>query len=128
VVVVMPHWGTQYTARPEPIQRRVARDLARAGADLVVGGHPHWVQGADLVDGTLVVNSLGNFVFDMDFSEQTREGLVLEAVFWGDQLMAADFVPYRIAVDFAPRVVPYAHASRTFDRFWRFSSLAATPR
>ena len=125
VVVVMPHWGTQYTERPEPIQRTVARALARAGADLVVGGHPHWVQGADLVDGTLVVNSLGNFVFDMDFSEQTREGLVLEAVFWGDRLMAADFVPYRIAVDFAPRVQRYADASGTFDRFWRFSSLAS---
>ena len=46
VVTVVPHWGTQYTHRPEPIQGRVARALVGAGADLVVGGHPHWVQGA----------------------------------------------------------------------------------
>ena len=51
----------------------------RAGADLVVGGHPHWVQGSESVRGALVVYSLGNFVFDMDFSRRTQEGAVLEA-------------------------------------------------
>ena len=66
VVVVLPHWGTQYTHLPEPVQRTVARRLVEAGADLVVGGHPHWVQGADVVDGVPVLHSLGNFVFDMD--------------------------------------------------------------
>jgi poly-gamma-glutamate capsule biosynthesis protein CapA/YwtB (metallophosphatase superfamily) len=123
VVTVLPHWGTQYTERPEPIQGRVARALVAAGADLVVGGHPHWVQGASLVDDSLVVNSLGNFVFDMDFMEETQVGLVLETVFWGDQLMSAEFVPYRIGPDFAPRVVPYADADDVLDLFWRFSSL-----
>jgi poly-gamma-glutamate capsule biosynthesis protein CapA/YwtB (metallophosphatase superfamily) len=125
VVTVMPHWGTQYTNRPEPIQGVVARALVKAGADLVVGGHPHWVQGASMVGDALLVNSLGNFVFDMD-TEQTQEGLVLEATFWGDRLMAADFVPYRIGSDFAPRVVSRASAGATFDRFWEFSDLAAT--
>ena len=131
VVVVMPHWGTQYTERPEPVQGRVARQLVHAGADLVVGGHPHWVQGAALLGDSLVVQSLGNFVFDMDFMAETQEGLVLEVVFWGDRLMQAELVPYRIGPDFAPRVVSYADASGMFDRFWRFSSLgrvAARPR
>jgi len=90
VVTVMPHWGTQYTNRPEPVQAVVARALVRAGADLVVGGHPHWVQGASMVGDALMVGSLGNFVFDMD-PPKTREGLMLEATFWGDRLMAADF-------------------------------------
>ena len=124
VVTVMPHWGTQYTNRPEPIQGVVARALVKAGADLVVGGHPHWVQGASMVGDALVVNSLGNFVFDMDTPE-TNEGLVLEATFWGDRLVAADFVPYRIGPDFAPRVVSRAAAQHTYDLFWEFSSLGA---
>jgi poly-gamma-glutamate capsule biosynthesis protein CapA/YwtB (metallophosphatase superfamily) len=130
VVVVMPHWGTQYVHRPEPIQTQVARDLVRAGADLVVGGHPHWVQGADQVGDALVVHSLGNFVFDMDnpafFGPQTNEGLVLEATFWGERMMAADFVPYRIGADHAPRVVARSEADSILDPFWQFSSLAAT--
>jgi poly-gamma-glutamate synthesis protein (capsule biosynthesis protein) len=126
VVVVMPHWGEQYTNRPWPVQGLVARRLADAGADLVVGGHPHWVQGASLVGDTLVVNSLGNFVFDMDFYPETMEGLVLEATFWGDRLMAADFVPYRIGSDHAPRVVSYDDAASILDPFWEFSDLGAT--
>jgi poly-gamma-glutamate synthesis protein (capsule biosynthesis protein) len=128
VVVVMPHWGTQYTERPEPIQAFVARQLVRAGADLVVGGHPHWVQGASLVagdgHGALVVHSLGNFTFDMTTPE-TNEGLVLEATYWGGELKGVTFVPYRLGADHAPRVVPYAAADRLFANFWRFSGLGA---
>ena len=46
-VVVLPHWGEQYTHAAWPVQRLVGRRLVEAGADLVVGGHPHWVQGLD---------------------------------------------------------------------------------
>jgi poly-gamma-glutamate synthesis protein (capsule biosynthesis protein) len=107
VVVLLPHWGTQYTHRPELIQREVSRALVRAGADLVVGGHPHWVKGVDLVRGVPVLHSLGNFVFDMDFMEQTMEGVVLETTWWGPELKAMRLVPYRMdPVSFAPRVVP----------------------
>ena len=51
---------------------------------------------------------------------------MLEATFWGDELKAVDFVPYRIGADFAPRVVPYDAAERMFANFWRFSGLGAT--
>jgi poly-gamma-glutamate capsule biosynthesis protein CapA/YwtB (metallophosphatase superfamily) len=105
VVVVMPHWGTQYTHRPEPVQSRVARRLVRAGADVVVGGHPHWVQGMEMVGRGLVVHSLGNFVFDMDFMRQTQEGAILELTFWGGRLKAVELVPYVMDERFAPRVV-----------------------
>jgi poly-gamma-glutamate capsule biosynthesis protein CapA/YwtB (metallophosphatase superfamily) len=122
-VVVLPHWGTQYTSRPEPVQVDVARQLVAAGADVVVGGHPHWVQGASIVDGALVVHSLGNFVFDMDFSTETMEGLVLELVLWDGEVKQADFVPYRIGADFAPRVVPHTSAAAMFARFREFGNL-----
>jgi poly-gamma-glutamate capsule biosynthesis protein CapA/YwtB (metallophosphatase superfamily) len=106
VVVVIPHWGEQYTHTPWPDQRTVARRLVTAGADLVVGGHPHWVQGADAVDGVPVLHSLGNFVFDMDFMTQTMEGVVLEATFWGAELKAIRLLPYRMDPgSFAPRRV-----------------------
>lgn len=117
VVVALPHWGTQYTHVPEPVQRRVGRAVVRAGADLVVGGHPHWVQGIDSVRGTPLLHSLGNFVFDMDFSTQTMEGVVLETTWWGPgdgaELKAMRLVPYRMdPTSFAPRVVRGEEAAR----------------
>jgi poly-gamma-glutamate synthesis protein (capsule biosynthesis protein) len=122
VVVVLAHWGTQYTHRPEPVQRRVARQLVRSGADLVVGGHPHWVQGLDLVDGAVVAHSLGNFVFDMDFMTKTQQGVVLEATFWGETLKAIDLVPYRMDADFAPRRVRGSEAAAILGDVWAASS------
>jgi poly-gamma-glutamate synthesis protein (capsule biosynthesis protein) len=48
---------------------------------------------------------LGNLVFDMDFMRETQEGLLLELTFWGGDLKAADFVPYRVGARFAPQLV-----------------------
>ena len=79
VVVVLPHWGAQYTHQPHPAQRTVARAALDAGADLVVGGHPHWVQDIDAIGNKLVAHSLGNLVFDMDFSVQTQEAFPARA-------------------------------------------------
>ena len=101
----MPHWGTQYTHHVEPIQRRVGRLLVDAGADLVVGGHPHWVQPMERYRGAVIAYSLGNFVFDMDFMDQTMEGVALTATFRGDRLRGVRLTPYRMDSRFAPRPV-----------------------
>ncbi|HEU5000201.1 MAG TPA: CapA family protein [Lapillicoccus sp.] len=103
VVVVYPHWGTQYVHEPVPEQRAVARRLVEAGATAVIGSHPHWVQGMDLHQGRLVAHSLGNFVFDMTFSTQVQQGVALELVFWGNRPMAARLLPYRIGDRYLPR-------------------------
>lgn len=95
-VIVLPHWGTQYTHRPEPVQHQVAARFAEAGADLVIGGHPHWVQGWELVGKTTVVHSLGNFVFDMQFSRQVQEGVFVEIELVDGKVAAIEPVPYVI--------------------------------
>jgi poly-gamma-glutamate synthesis protein (capsule biosynthesis protein) len=118
VVLVLPHWGTQYTTRTVRDQRVVARALVRAGADLVVGGHPHWVQGMETVRQSLVAYSLGNFVFDMNFSRRTQEGAVLELTFWGSELKAARLVPVVIGADFAPRVATGRRRTAILDQVW----------
>lgn len=95
-VIVIPHWGTQYTHVPDQIQRDVAARFAAAGADLVIGGHPHWVQGWEAIGDTTVVHSLGNFIFDMEFSRQVQEGIFVEIVLWDGQVKAVRPVPYII--------------------------------
>jgi poly-gamma-glutamate synthesis protein (capsule biosynthesis protein) len=120
-VVVLTHWGTQYTHRPESSQRTAARAFADAGADLVIGGHPHWVQGYEMVGAAVVVHSLGNFVFDMDFQTKTREGVFLEIVFWGDKVKAVEPVPYVIDNAFTPRLVRGDRAQDILTDLWRSS-------
>ena len=128
VVVVLPHWGTQYTHAPEPVQRLVGRRLVDAGADLVVGGHPHWVQGLDAHRGVVVAHSLGNFVFDMDFMVETQQGVVLEATYWEDELMAVDLVPYRMDASFAPRPASPVESRDILTDVWSTSTGPFAPR
>ncbi|MEI2712876.1 MAG: CapA family protein [Nocardioides sp.] len=104
IVLVLPHWGTQYTHSAEPIQRVVGRRLIAAGADLVVGGHPHWVQGIESSGHAVLAHSLGNLVFDMDFMSQTMEGITLTATFTGARLRGVRLTPYLLDERFAPRI------------------------
>jgi len=124
VVIAMPHWGTQYTNRPERSQRRIARALADAGVDVVVGGHPHWVQGWESIGDATVVHSLGNFIFDMDFMRETNEGIVVEIVSRGGRVVAITPVPYVIDARFTPRP---ASRNRTEDIFERIRQASRPP-
>lgn len=128
-VLVLPHWGDQYTPVAVRDQQRVGRALVDAGADLVVGSHPHVVQGAYLHKGKLIAHSLGNFVFDMDFSIPTQQGAILEVTLWGGQVKAAQFVPYRIGPDFAPRVLDERsrQGRAILGRIWANGGEAFTP-
>jgi poly-gamma-glutamate capsule biosynthesis protein CapA/YwtB (metallophosphatase superfamily) len=120
-VVVLTHWGTQYTHRAESSQRIAARAFADAGADLVIGGHPHWVQGYEMAGSAVVVHSLGNFVFDMDFQTKTREGIFLEIVLWGGKVKAVEPVPYVIDGAFTPRLSKGDRARGILADLWRSS-------
>lgn len=62
-VVVYIHWGAEKEERPRDYQRTMARQMVDAGADLVVGAHPHVLQGIEYYKGKAIVYSLGNFVF-----------------------------------------------------------------
>ena len=120
VTIVMPHWGTQYTYEPEEIQRQIAQRWADVGVDLILGGHPHWVQGWDALGDTTVVYSLPNFVFDMEFSRQVQEGVLVEIVLWGEKVVAVEPVPYVIR-DHIPQPADEATAAsapvlRTFSK------------
>jgi poly-gamma-glutamate capsule biosynthesis protein CapA/YwtB (metallophosphatase superfamily) len=121
VVVVLTHWGTQYTHRVESSQRVAARAFADAGADLVIGGHPHWVQGLEMAGSAVVVHSLGNFIFDMDFQTKTREGIFLEIVLWDGAVKAVEPVPYVIDNAFTPRLIRGDRAKNILDDVWNSS-------
>ena len=79
-VVVSYHGGSEYVDRPPDAVKRDFRIIAEAGADLVVGHHPHYVQGIEWHNKTLLFYSLGNFVFYQPQLEWTQMGLGVEFV------------------------------------------------
>ena len=74
VVVVSLHSGVEYTDAPAPVQQRLARAAVDAGALLVLGHHPHALQGWEWYGDGLIVYSLGNFVFDLDADDLENLG------------------------------------------------------
>jgi poly-gamma-glutamate synthesis protein (capsule biosynthesis protein) len=118
-VVVMVHWGREYQRRPSLPQRDLAGALLDAGADVVVGAHPHVVQDLDIVQPTasdrtrLIAYSLGNFVFDQGWGD-TFQGLALRLVFDAAGLRAAQALPLTTAP--RPRWMDPALATPLFAR------------
>lgn len=76
-VIIFPHWGSEYEEKHNFTQTSLAHRWIDAGADLVVGSHPHVTQDFEIYKNKPVIYSLGNFVFDQTFSRETQEGLIL---------------------------------------------------
>ena len=90
VVIVGVHWGVEYTDKPTRKQREWAKEMVDAGADVIIGHHPHWVQNSEIINGVPVYYSLGNFIFDQMWSEKTKKGLVVDLMYRGGRLFSSN--------------------------------------
>jgi poly-gamma-glutamate synthesis protein (capsule biosynthesis protein) len=103
--------------------------MVAAGATLVVGNHPHRVQGVEnFPNGAVAAYALGNFVFDMTWSDGTLytiQGVILKARFRGTQLEAVTLLPIHIYDDFQPRPVTGPEAEQILADV--AASMAAAP-
>ncbi len=77
LVIVNIHWGVEYEHQYNTTQSAVAHDIIDSGADLIIGHHPHVVQGLEIYNNKPIFYSLGNFIFDQYFSAATQQGLAL---------------------------------------------------
>ena len=110
-VIVSIHWGYEYQFQADPAQTRYAELLFEAGADVVIGHHPHVVQAPIVLtrpDGrtVLAAYSLGNFVFDQGWAEGTDEGLAVRMVFDDQGLRAVQILD--VVAGVAPELIPPA--------------------
>jgi hypothetical protein len=96
IVIVFPHWGTEYDPTPFKGQQALARAAIDAGADMVIGNHAHWAGAMETYEGKPIWYALGNFVFDQTWSEPTMEGMTLELTFHGADLVQARMRPHMI--------------------------------
>lgn len=78
VKIVCIHWGDEYAEYPSPAQIDLAHRFVDCGVQAVLGHHPHVIQGVEKYKDSIIAYSLGNFVFDMDWSARTRSALIVE--------------------------------------------------
>lgn len=93
IPIVYAHWGEEYaTSAPERI-KKLAREFVDAGAEIIVGSHPHVVQERELYRGKHIYYSLGNFIFDQYWNESVRRGLLVRAEFSSRGVVGVEEIP-----------------------------------
>ena len=88
-VIVFVHWGVERVEIPEDYQRSLAKGYIDAGADLIIGAHPHVLQGFEYYKGVPICYSLGNYLF----GNRTGETLLLNATFDSDDELSIQLIP-----------------------------------
>lgn len=100
IAVVQYHGSREYSDAPTEISQARLRHAVDAGADLVVGHHPHVTHGLEIYQGKLIAYSLGNFLFDQYFFE-AQLAYVLKVWMDGDQFYRAEAIPIQL-LDYRP--------------------------
>ena len=81
VIIVSFHWGTEKSNIPDDIQKTLAHLAVDQGADLVVGHHPHVLQGIEKYQGKNIVYSLGNFCFGGNKNPSDKDTMIFQQTF-----------------------------------------------
>lgn len=115
-VIVSMHAGTEYTDKLNDVQVNFAHAAIDAGADLVIGHHPHVLQALEQYKGKYIFYSLGNFVFDQMDLQETRDGLTIKVHFTKSGISKIDFLPITMENFAQPRMVTYGEAEKILQR------------
>lgn len=91
ILIVGVHWGDEYKDKANNNQRAWAKKIIENGADVISGHHPHWVEDYEYIDGKPVYYSLGNFIFDQMWSEETKKGLLVKLTFEDGKIVNEEF-------------------------------------
>lgn len=135
LLVVAVHWGAEYVSIPQAVPP-VANDdpveighlAIDAGADLIIGNHPHWVQAVELYKGKLIAYAHGNFIFDQMWSYETRVGVIGRYTFYDDVLVGVEFIPTLIENYAQPVPLEGAARQAVLDGMKAASEELAAPR
>ncbi len=85
-LAIYPHWGIEYQLTPSKNQIKLAHEWIDAGADVIIGAHPHVIQSVEQYKDKYIFYSLGNFIFDQYFSFNTTHGIGVEAIVYKDKV------------------------------------------
>lgn len=120
ILLVLIHWGYEYQSQVDPVQSAIAQDLLEAGADLVIGSHPHIVQKVEVhsepghLTPQIVAYSLGNFLFDQGAPEN-HDGLALRVILDAKGIRGVQALP--IQAGLKPKLLPPGLAQAILSQF-----------
>ncbi len=130
IVIASFHWGSEYRADFTGEQRSIGRAAIKAGADFVVGHHPHIVQGVESYEDTFIAYSVGNLVFGGNVDPDDRDAAAIRLTFTVDQTQVQDMdmaiVPLRLTqlsdgTDYRPIIAQGEEAERIVSRILKRS-------
>lgn len=128
VVVVSIHWGKEYVYDPARAAgiavddpQEIGHFLIDAGADVVIGNHPHWVQGVEIYNDGFISYAHGNFIFDQEWSRETKEGVIGSYIFSNKKLVDVSFTPVIIEDYAQPRLATIVEGAKILNAMKRSS-------
>lgn len=132
LILACCHWGSELHNYPEDYQKELARMCVDLGADLVIGHHPHVIQGIDVYNGTYIVYSLGNFCFGGNKNPKDKDSMIFQQTFtFVDGVKQEDddirVIPVHISSrqnrnDYQPTLVTGSEAEKIIDRVNEYSA------
>ena len=121
VLMVAFHWGKMFTSVPNRRQRAVARAARQGGADVILGAHPHVLQGVGCLAGTPVIYSAGNFVFPTS-NRKARRSAIFEIVLSGSRVDSVRVIPVQLDDQGRPHLAEGEVARRILSEMKRLST------
>lgn len=93
-LIIYMSWGVEYTNKANNFQVELAHALIDNGADMIVSSHPHWVQNIEIYKEKPIFYALGNFIFDQNHTDATREGININLYFVDLDLKGIEIMPH----------------------------------
>lgn len=122
VLIVSLHWGDEFIDRPSPAEIRLARRICDAGADLIVGHHPHVLKGIENYRSQVIAYSLGNFVCDMIWLDPLRESVIFSCDIAKDGIRNIQLTPAFINPHYQPEILEGERAKNLLEKVQKLSA------
>jgi poly-gamma-glutamate capsule biosynthesis protein CapA/YwtB (metallophosphatase superfamily)/uncharacterized membrane protein (UPF0127 family) len=119
ILIVSFHWGEEYKKIANERQRKLAKIVVDSGADLVIAHHPHVIQDIEKYKEKFIFYSLGNFIFDQNFSKETMTGGGVEVYIRSKKIENIYFRKFYLNNDFqiknmSERLIPYELENKVY--------------
>ncbi|OQX84761.1 hypothetical protein B6D60_08805 [candidate division KSB1 bacterium 4484_87] len=124
IVVANFHWGRELKNVPRDYQKQMAHKAIDLGADLIIGHHPHVLQGMEIYKNRLIAYSLGNFAF-ASYSRRATESVILKAYLTKDGLLFARVIPINVnnyEIEFQPTPLSGEKANQVISHLNDYSA------